>query len=1292
MKVITRIIALTVSFFLVLQLLNTNQVRAETIVTKTPVEDGTWDKSGKYTDLTENYVGYSADSQYGIQKSALRFNFTDIQDHIKKATLRIHIQSVQDLNPNDSFYPHVSLYGSSVSDWNSWNTQNPNKVPLQLNDPILYEKDTSLVTNTWKNFDVTDFVKSQSNKIVTFVLRSEEIMPGVMFIYESRNSFTPALYPQLVLETVSGYTMTYNSNGGTGGSVPLDSNSYMSGDAVTVKGNTGGLAKTGYTFSGWNTASDGNGMNYLENYTFAIGSADVMLYAKWVELTNAKTPSIDIQPTDKTVNMGDSTTLSVAASGGASLSYQWYSNTTNSTSGGTLINGATSPMYAVSTNTAGTTYYYSIVTNTDNNATGSKTATTTSSVAKVQVNALTHAATPTIDTQPIDKTVNVGESATLSVAASGGASLSYQWYQNTTNSTSGGTLITGATSPTYAVPTNIVGTTYYYSIVTNTDNSATGSKTATTTSSVAKVQVNALTHAATPNIDTQPTDKTVNVGESATLSVAASGGASLSYQWYSNTTNSTSGGTLINGATSPMYAVSTNTAGTTYYYSIVTNTDNSATGSKTATTTSSVAKVQVNALTHAATPTIDTQPIDKTVNVGESATLSVAASGGASLSYQWYSNTTNSTSGGTLINGATSPMYAVPTNTEGTTYYYSIVTNTDNSATGSKTATATSSVAKVQVNALTHAATPTIDTQPTDKTVNVGESATLSVAASGGASLSYQWYQNTTNSTSGGTLITGATSPTYTVSTNTEGTTYYYSIVTNTDNSATGSKTATATSSVAKVQVNALTHAATPTIDTQPIDKTVNVGDSMTLSVAASGGASLSYQWYSNTTNSTSGGTLITGATSPTYAVSTNTAGTTYYYSIVTNTDNSATGSKTAIATSSVAKVEVNALIHAATPTIDTQPTDKTVNVGDSAMINVSASGGASLSYQWYSNTTNSTSKGTLINGATSPMYAVPTNTAGTTYYYSIVTNMDNSATGSKIATATSSVAKVQVKLANPQTSGSGTTSSNDNNLSPAPVKITLHTNGGTTLAPIEIAYNTKISQLPVPAREGFRFDGWYQDAEFTKPWEKEMLVRENIALYAKWTALLVKESEKPQEPQEPQLPKPVVTYGDLSHHWAKEMVEELATLGIIQGYEDGTFRPNAPISRMHVAALLTRAFPFEPVRAVYNFSDVSSTHPYYDAIITLQQAGIIDGTNGAFLPTEKMTRAQLAKVLVGVLGLTPEGASSFTDVDSQHWSAGYIAVLEREGIALGDNGKFRPNEVVTRAQFAAFLHRIMQQ
>ncbi len=64
----------------------------------------------------------------------------------------------------------------------------------------------------------------------------------------------------------------------------------------------------------------------------------------------------------------------------------------------------------------------------------------------------------------------------------------------------------------------------------------------------------------------------------------------------------------------------------------------------------------------------------------------------------------------------------------------------------------------------------------------------------------------------------------------------------------------------------------------------------------------------------------------------------------------------------------------------------------------------------------------------------------------------------------------------------------------------------------------------------------------------------------------------------------------------------------------------------------------------------------------------------------------------MGTLRLTPEGSSSFKDVSSSHWSAGYIAALERRGIALGDNGYFRPEAPVTRAQLAAFLYRAMQQ
>ncbi|MGQ7890402.1 S-layer homology domain-containing protein [Paenibacillus sp. WC2504] len=539
--------------------------------------------------------------------------------------------------------------------------------------------------------------------------------------------------------------------------------------------------------------------------------------------------------------------------------------------------------------------------------------------------------------------------------------------------------------------------------------------------------VDALTNAATPGIDTQPTGAAVNEGDSSpTLSVAASvsDGGLLTYQWYSNTTNSTSGGTAISSATSPTYAAPTATVGTIYYYVVVTNTNNSVSGTKTATATSSIAAVTVNALTNAATPGMDTQPTGAAVNEGDSSpTLSVAASvsDGGLLTYQWYSNTTNSTSGGTAISSATSPTYAAPTAMVGTTYYYVVVTNTNNSVSGTKTATATSSIAAVTVNALTNAATPGMDTQPTGAAVNEGDSSpTLSVAASvsDGGLLTYQWYSNTTNSTSGGTAISSATSPTYAASTAMVGTTYYYVVVTNTNNSVSGTKTATATSSIAAVTVNALTNAATPGMDTQPTGATVNEGDSsLSLSVAASvsDGGLLSYQWYSNTTNSTSGGTAISSATSPTYAASTATVGTTYYYVVVTNTNSSVSGTKTATATSSVAAITVNALTNAATPGMDTQPTGAAVNEGDSSptlSVAASVSDGGLLSYQWYSNTTNSTSGGTAISSATSPIYAAPTATPGTTYYYVVVTNTNSSVSGTKTSTVTSNIVAVTVSIA----------------------------------------------------------------------------------------------------------------------------------------------------------------------------------------------------------------------------------------------------------------------------------------
>jgi uncharacterized protein (TIGR02145 family)/uncharacterized repeat protein (TIGR02543 family) len=79
------------------------------------------------------------------------------------------------------------------------------------------------------------------------------------------------------------YTVTYNGNGNTGGTVPTDANAYEQGANVTVIGNTGSLARTSFTFAGWNTAADGSGASYAGGETFTMGATNVILYAKWTQ-------------------------------------------------------------------------------------------------------------------------------------------------------------------------------------------------------------------------------------------------------------------------------------------------------------------------------------------------------------------------------------------------------------------------------------------------------------------------------------------------------------------------------------------------------------------------------------------------------------------------------------------------------------------------------------------------------------------------------------------------------------------------------------------------------------------------------------------------------------------------------------------------------------------------------------------------------------------------------------------------------------------------------------------------
>jgi uncharacterized repeat protein (TIGR02543 family) len=77
------------------------------------------------------------------------------------------------------------------------------------------------------------------------------------------------------------YSVTYNGNTSTGGSVPTDGATYANGATVTVLGNSGTLINTGYTFNGWNALANGSGTARAAASTFTMGGAAVTLYAQW---------------------------------------------------------------------------------------------------------------------------------------------------------------------------------------------------------------------------------------------------------------------------------------------------------------------------------------------------------------------------------------------------------------------------------------------------------------------------------------------------------------------------------------------------------------------------------------------------------------------------------------------------------------------------------------------------------------------------------------------------------------------------------------------------------------------------------------------------------------------------------------------------------------------------------------------------------------------------------------------------------------------------------------------------
>lgn len=195
--------------------------------------------------------------------------------------------------------------------------------------------------------------------------------------------------------------------------------------------------------------------------------------------------------------------------------------------------------------------------------------------------------------------------------------------------------------------------------------------------------------------------------------------------------------------------------------------------------------------------------------------------------------------------------------------------------------------------------------------------------------------------------------------------------------------------------------------------------------------------------------------------------------------------------------------------------------------------------------------------------------------------------------------------------------------------------------------------------------------------------------------------AEKPEEPTEPEEPEnpPEIIFSDVEGHWAEEYIERLASESIISGVGEGKFEPNGQITRAQFAQLLMNMnlVPAGDIE-VPQFRDVSPDAWYSEAVTWAVSCGAAEGMgDGTFAPDAPITREQMAAMMNRFLKLAGIETTAVTEADFidaeqiSDWAAADVKALAKAGIINGrDDGRFDPENNMTRAESAAVICRVL--
>ena len=515
-----------------------------------------------------------------------------------------------------------------------------------------------------------------------------------------------------------------------------------------------------WIFSGWNEGVlTGNVIRFTGAWTFR--ETPKVDAAKPAEIRLVSAEYEEGQPI--TALNGETT-----VSDNGVLTYQWYSSDSVDNFNGIPIDGETNAAFTPKVSAAGTYYYYVIATNTRADATGEKTAETRSNMAMITVTEkpVTYTVKYEWGMAPSDQTLPTSNQTYTSVDLAKAAVDRTFTNASTSNAQNGGLngkwTFSGWDDGTLEGTTVVFRGTWIFT------------------------EDKPLIDAEQPKPITL-TDASYEVGKPAAAldgTTTVGDGGTITYQWYQAAAADQTNGTQIHGETAATYTPDTSAVGTYYYYVIATNTKADATGKTTASITSNIATITVTAklVTYTVSydwgaefPNGEILPTDtgayQSVQDAEAAMDKTYTAGFTSTAQKDGKDGTWTFSGWTARVEDTVVKFIGKWTFEETT---------------------------VTVDAETPAPITLTDAVCTPGNPPVLDGRTT---VHDGGRITYQWYEATSKDEQNGTLLEGKTDPTFTPDTTAAGTRFYYVVATNTNENATGNKTARVRSNVAQITV-----------------------------------------------------------------------------------------------------------------------------------------------------------------------------------------------------------------------------------------------------------------------------------------------------------------------------------------------------------------------------------------------------------------------------------------------------------------------------------------------------------